>query len=87
MVELTLEISEFMDKLKRPDKYTNIDSITPLMEHFGFTKTEAESKHIAHKRAHGECLALERAPGGQREDRRRPVAFPGSVPSCRMTEG
>tara|TARA_B100000676_G_C17357617_1_gene474133 strand:- start:223 stop:417 length:195 start_codon:yes stop_codon:yes gene_type:complete len=43
MVELTLEISEFMDKLKRPDKYTNIDYITPLMEHFGFTKTQAES--------------------------------------------
>ena len=43
MVELTLEISEFMDKLKRPDKYTNIDYITPLMEHFGFTEKQAEN--------------------------------------------
>ena len=42
MVELTLEISEFMDKIKRQDKNKNIDYITPLVEHFNFTEEQAE---------------------------------------------
>ena len=43
MVELTSEISDFMDTVKRIDKYSNIDYITPLMEHFNFTEEQAES--------------------------------------------
>ena len=42
MVELTPEISDFMDQIKRTDKNANIDYITPLMEHFSFTEEQAE---------------------------------------------
>tara|TARA_B100000965_G_scaffold102480_1_gene84294 strand:+ start:5882 stop:6073 length:192 start_codon:yes stop_codon:yes gene_type:complete len=42
MVELTPEISDFMDRVKRQDKFTNIDYITPLMDHFNFTEEQAE---------------------------------------------
>tara|TARA_B100001109_G_scaffold250954_1_gene244780 strand:+ start:260 stop:457 length:198 start_codon:yes stop_codon:yes gene_type:complete len=42
MVELTPEITDFMDTIKRPDKYTNIDYITPLKDHFGFSEKQAE---------------------------------------------
>jgi hypothetical protein len=42
VVELTPEISDFMDSVKRIDKNKNIDYITPLVEHFGFTAKIAE---------------------------------------------
>tara|TARA_B100000900_G_scaffold302325_1_gene260895 strand:- start:909 stop:1136 length:228 start_codon:yes stop_codon:yes gene_type:complete len=42
MVELTPEISDFMDTVKRIDKYSNIDYITPLMKHFNLTEEQAE---------------------------------------------
>lgn len=42
VVELTSEISDFMDTIKRIDKHQHIDYITPLVVKYKLTPKQAE---------------------------------------------
>ena len=42
-MKLTKEIEDFLDSLERPDRFTNIDYIAPLVKKYGISKELAES--------------------------------------------
>lgn len=42
VVELTSEISDFMDTIKRTEKHSHIDYITPLVVKYNITPKQAE---------------------------------------------
>tara|TARA_B100001113_G_scaffold340924_1_gene325582 strand:+ start:614 stop:799 length:186 start_codon:yes stop_codon:yes gene_type:complete len=41
-MKLTKELSDFMDAVPRPDKYTNPDQTQALIDHYGMSKEDAD---------------------------------------------